>query len=182
MRALIRTVRCLWAEGALVAVGLACLATEDNVGAAVGGALAAAVGGWGLWRSGALQLAWRTPRIEALGVRASGGRALPWETLRLAEAVLARFEQDGVRAYRSFFPELRGQLRAVTQAAVDAPESAAVLQERLGALLARLDSCAVRRERADPLSRLAELEQRAGALSEAVGEVRPGGHRIGGGR
>ena len=63
---------------------------------------------WFLWRQGELQLAWRCPRLDRLGVRL-GAMDAPWEALRAADGAMDALDEASTR-FPDFFPEGRRDL------------------------------------------------------------------------
>ena len=163
--------------------------------------LAAATGTVFLWRRGELGLAWRCPRLDGLDVRPRS-RDLPWPVLKAAEDALSALEGDAKRfenffetarvdlaraAHRSL--ELQALRTRAQRALTRAPEGEArrMLGEQaqradaeladlrglLGELQARfIASTAPLHTVDDPTPALRALEQRSGALGEALEEIR----------
>jgi hypothetical protein len=169
--------------------------------AAILAVVAVATGTAFLWRRGELGLAWRCPRLDGLGVKPRS-RDLPWPVLEAAEDALSslegdvkRFESffetarvDIARAARRAL-ELQSLQTRARRALARAPEGEArrLLEEqaqRAGAeladlrgLLAELQarfiaSTAPLHTVDDPTPALRALEQRSGALGEALDEIR----------
>jgi hypothetical protein len=180
-------------------------------GLAAGLAVVAVVAGTlFLWRRGDLALAWRCPRLDGLGI-APRSRDLPWPVLRAAEDALSslegdvkRFESffetarlDIARAARRAL-ELQALHTRADRALARAPEGEArkLLDEQarraegelsdLRGLLCELQarfiaSTAPLHTVDDPTPALRALEQRSGALGEALNEVqRKAPQRVGG--
>jgi hypothetical protein len=197
----------LAALGALVGIHVALSPVPGLAAlAALLAALGAAAGVSVLTRKGELALAWNCPRLDALGLR-SDSRHLPWSTLRAAEAALGALEQEGgvyreffpqaradllrsacrvldahrlgrraERALREAPPGVarqhleRQRLRA-DQEVLELTRVLCELRARFVASTAPLPSVE------DPTPSLRALEQRTGALAQAIDEVRVGGHR-----
>jgi hypothetical protein len=167
------------------------------------GGVTSAAGLWFLWRQGELQLAWRCPRLDGLGVR-PGTADAPWEALKAAEGAVLALDEASAR-FPDFFPEGRRDLlkavyrtleahrrqRRMAAEATRLPDSAlrrglevraqqareelASLVTSFGEIRSRLveTASAPRCEEGGPL--LGSLRQRSQALAEAVHEVDSGG-------
>jgi hypothetical protein len=175
-----------------------------------GFALAVGVGLWLHARSGDLRLAWRFPRLDRLGLRAASQDA-PWHVLHAAEAAIATLEQDAAAfgaffhgAQRDILASTRRTLdlhrfrRKTEHALVDAPAGEAKMQleaqcarataelEQVHTLLRELKTRFIASTTAlpvgeDPTQRLRALEERTGALGQALEELRPSSpQRLGG--
>jgi hypothetical protein len=192
------------------------LYSEDEptwAGLAAGLAVIAALAGTRfLWRRGELAIAWRCPRLDALGVKPRS-RDVPWPVLRSAEDALAALEGD-VKRFESFFETARVDISRTARRALElqalrtraqralahAPEGEArrLLDEQadraeaelaeLRGLLAELQarfiaSTAPLHAVDDPTPALRALEQRSGALGDALEEIRSKApQRVGGNR
>jgi hypothetical protein len=121
MRSLLRVVRRLALELALVLAAVGCasmLSIRSALGVLALGLTGAAAGALWHWSRGALALAWRCPRLDALGLTV-GGRDLPWAALGAADAALRVLDEEG-RAFRTFFPDARLQLIKTATRTLDA--------------------------------------------------------------
>ena len=169
--------------------------------------LAAGAGMLRLWGAGDLALAWRCPRLDRGGLFLRGKDA-PWELLRTAEATLAVFEREGTAFRPFFSGAERDLVasseRAVeayrlarrAQAALtDAPPGEArirlehqrdaagaeleVLKTLLQEVRARFLAATAPSSRVeDALPALRALEQRSGALGDALDELRQSPPRV----
>lgn len=174
MRSGWRAARCAWLELTIASVAAALYLAHGNVGALAGAAMACGSGAWVLWSGGPLRLAWRAPRVDALGVGVRASSSVPWETIDVAEAILTTLASRRARAYRTFFPKLDEELRAVVQALFDAPAEQRRIHPRLAQLLrdvTRFAGDARAPAGHDAVERLQGLEARAAALATAVTEV-----------
>ena len=152
-----------------------------------------------LLRRGELQLAWRCPHLDRLGVAIDSPDA-PWNALLQADGALAALEEAAVR-FPAFFPDgrrdlLRGahravdvhraRARALSEAcrmpegfprrslqlrAEKANEELKLLEHSLGEIRSRLVETATAPRCAEGEAALCALAERTAALAEAVVEI-----------
>ena len=123
-----------------------------------------------------LRLAWRFPRVDALGL------AIPrdeegWRAIEAGEAVLAALDSDA-RAYREFFPTARRDVRLALERALQPSAKAEEVQALTASLRGielRLRNMKSSQSAPAALEALDALAARSSALAEAVDElsVRP---------
>jgi hypothetical protein len=155
-------------------------------------------------------VAWRCPRLDRLGLRPAS-RDAPWPVLDAAEAAIATLEQDAAAfgvffhgAQRDILASTRRTLdlhrfrKKTEHALADAPAGEARTQletqcarataelEQVHTLLRELKTRFIASTTAlpageDPTHRLRALEERTGALGQALEELRPASpRRLGG--
>ena len=128
----------------------------------------------GMSRAGSLKLAWKFPRVDALGLPAPTD-ALGWRATEAAEALLAALDCDA-HAYRDFFPNARRDVRAALAQALDPrAESAEVegVEKRLREIEVRLRSAKPQMPVGSGVGALDLLDARSHALASAVEELAP---------
>lgn len=179
-RRIFRLVRRAFAEALLFGFGLGCAcALELHRGPSVYSAACLALGLFGAGvglavraRAGELKLAWSCPRLDAMGLRPGSANA-PWAVLAAAEGALEALG-PAERRYRSFFPGARRDLlhaarRAVQAHGANAPDELARLTRLLCDIRRRLvEATFVTGPDESPVLALEALEERCGALAEAV--------------
>ncbi len=188
----LRCVRRALAELALLVLGMgAAVALEVRAGPSFASAaclslgLAGAAAGLAVrLRAGELQMAWRCPRLDRLGLR-PGSADAPWAVLEAAELALDALGPAQQR-FPAFFPGARQELMRAACRAVAAHRRVACargepgLEGRAADELARLakllkdirgrllDASSLVAVEDDPYPQLQALEERCGALAEAV--------------
>ncbi|MBS2027956.1 MAG: hypothetical protein JST54_08650 [Deltaproteobacteria bacterium] len=150
------------------------VAVPEALVATVLGLLVAGRALLGMSRAGSLRLAWRYPRVDALGL-APPTDALGWRVAEAAEAVLAALDGEA-NAYRDFFPNARRDVRAALALALDPRAQSAeveAVEQRLGEIEARLRSARPTAPVGSGLGALELLDARSHALASAVEELAP---------